>query len=325
MKDQYHREIDYVRISVTDRCNFRCRYCMPKEGAEFTDHSNIMTYEEILRFCEAAVRTGIHNVKITGGEPFVRKGVCGLIRRICRISGIRSVTVTTNGMLLEKYLHELEEAEVAGINVSLDTLDPVRFRQITGCNGLAQVLTGICKAAKTEIPVKINCIPIRGWNEEELVQIASLAMQFPVTVRFIEMMPVGMGKDYRGIPQDEVMERLERYLGRMIPVEDRLGNGPAAYFCSLHSRGHIGFISALSHEFCSSCNRIRLTADGILKPCLNYESCVNLRQEMREGITDPELERLLREAIYRKPRRHAFGEEQEKELKEMRRMAEIGG
>ncbi len=325
MRDQYQREIDYVRISVTDRCNFRCRYCMPREGVKFADRSEIMTCEEILRFCRAVSGIGIHKVKITGGEPLVRRGVCDLIREIRRIPGIESVTLTTNGMLLGEYLPALEDAGLTGINVSLDTLNTVKFRRITGTDGFSEVWKGICKAVKTSIPVKINCIPMREWNEDELADMAFLAKQFPVMVRFIEMMPMGKGRDYTGIPQEEVKDILRKRFGKMAAAKGRFGNGPAVYYELSDFQGKVGFISAVSHEFCGACNRIRLTADGILKPCLNYAGRVNLRQEMRSGITDQELRYLVKEAIYWKPRRHGFGDEAEEEIKEKRRMAGIGG
>ena len=325
MRDQYQREIDYLRISVTDRCNFRCRYCMPAKGVEFVEHSEIMTYEEILRFLRIAAGTGIRKVKVTGGEPLVRKGVCGFIRKVRNIPGIESVTLTTNGALLEEHLPELEAAGITGINVSLDTLDPEKFHQITRCDDFGRVWSGIHAAAQTKIPVKVNCIPMKGCNEKELAKIAALAKEYPITVRFIEMMPIGMGTGYARILQDEIKELLEDRFGTMELVDEILGNGPAGYYKIADFKGRIGFISAVSHEFCESCNRIRLTADGILKPCLNFESRVNLKEEMRSGMTDEELERLLKNVIYHKPRCHAFGDETKKDIQEKRRMAGIGG
>ncbi len=325
MRDQYQREIDYLRVSVTDRCNFRCRYCMPAKGVEFVDHSEIMTYEEILRFCRIVSGLGIRKVKITGGEPLVRKGVLSLVREVKNLPGIDSVTMTTNGALLKEYLPELEEAGLSGVNVSLDTLDRTRFYQITRCDEFDSVWSGLLEAVSSKIPVKINCIPIKGWNEGELVRIASLAKQYPIMVRFIEMMPIGMGSGYTRILQDEIKDILERQLGVMEPVDEILGNGPARYFRIADFKGRIGFISAVSHEFCETCNRIRLTADGILKPCLNYESHINLKQGMRSGMTDEELESLVRDVIYSKPRCHAFGDETKKELQEKRKMVGIGG
>ncbi len=325
MQDQYGREIDYLRISVTDRCNFRCKYCMPAEGVEPMCHSEIMTYEEILWLCRISVRLGIRKIKITGGEPLVRRDVCRLIKRICQIPEIESVTITTNGLLLKQYLPELEAAGVSGINISLDTLDRERFLQITRRDDFEKVWDGIREAVKSKIPVKINCIPMRGWNEDELEKIAGLAKWYPVMVRFIEMMPIGMGVEQAGIFQDEIKARLSERYGTMIPVNENLGNGPASYYQLPGFQGRVGFISAVSHEFCDTCNRIRLTADGILKSCLNYESQINIKEKMRNGIADQELEKILRDAIYRKPKCHAFGDVSKKEQQEKRRMVGIGG
>ncbi len=325
MKDQYQRLINYLRISVTDRCNLRCRYCMPEEGVESICHSEIMTYEELLRICGIAAKTGIQKIKITGGEPLVRKGVCKLIHGIRAIHGIDSVTITTNGSLLGEYLPELAEAGIAGINISLDTLDKEKFCQITRRNDFDKVWDGFLSAVRTGIPVKINCVPIRGFNDEELSQIAALAKEYPVTVRFIEIMPIGMGREYMGILQDEIREKLEAQYGAMVPTKEALGNGPAKYYKLSGFSGRIGFISALSHEFCEACNRIRLTADGILKPCLNYESHIDLKKSMREGASDLELERIFAEGIYQKPRCHAFGDMEKHGMWEKHQMWGIGG
>lgn len=334
MLDQYQREIDYIRISVTDRCNFRCRYYMPKEGIPSVGHGEILTYEELLRLLGIAAGLGICKVKITGGEPFVRKGICGFIREVCRIPGIESVTVTTNGALLTQYLPQLQRAGVSGINISLDTLDPGRFAQITGQDCFADVWDGLKQAVETGIPVKINCVSQRDGKEQELTDLAALAKRWPVAVRFIEMMPVGQGAEYGAVTQDEIRTILRQAYGEMQPVRGlsesesvrRLcGNGPAQYYTLPDFAGAIGFISAISHKFCDTCNRVRLTADGILKPCLAYEGHVNLKQRMREGATDRELEQLLRESIYAKPRCHEFDGAQTEAGRETRRMAEIGG
>lgn len=325
MKDQYQRTIDYLRISVTDRCNFRCQYCMPEEGVESIFHSEIMTYEEIIRLCRIAAKIGIQKIKITGGEPLVRRGVCKLIGDIREIQGIDSVTITTNGALLNEYLHELLEAGVSGINISLDTLNKEKFYQNTRRNDFDKVWDGFQDAVRMGIPVKVNCVPMLGFNEEELPQIAALAKKYPVIVRFIEMMPIGMGMEYTGILQDDIREILETQYGIMNPAKEILGNGPAKYYKLPDFLGAVGFISAVSHEFCEECNRIRLTADGILKPCLNYESDINLKKRMREGAEDTELEQMFLEGIYKKPKCHSFGERGRKDKREKRRMSEIGG
>ena len=324
MQDQYNRKIDYLRISVTDKCNFRCMYCMPEEGVDYIDHKDILRFEEVIRICRCAVKLGIRKIKITGGEPLIRRGVCELIREINGIKGIDSITLTTNGYRLQEFLQELKEAGVTGINVSLDTLDEERFQKITRHEGLEAVLGGIHEAVRIGISsVKVNCVPMRV-NSDDFAEVAMLAKDEPVHVRFIEMMPVGIGKEFGRIEQKEIMKKLEEKIGPLMPVEEKLGNGPARYYCVQDFQGRIGFISAVSHEFCQDCNRIRLTADGYLKLCLNYDSHVNVRDFIRSGITDEQLEDFLREAVYHKPRRHGF-EEQDNEEREDRRMAGIGG
>lgn len=325
MLDRYQRKVDYLRVSVTDRCNFRCLYCMPEEGVDPVCRSEIMTYEEIVRLCRIAVKTGIRKIKITGGEPLVRREVCALIREIRGIRGVDSVTITTNGSLLEGCLPALAEAGISGINISLDTLDREKFCRITGRNDFDRVWSGFLKAVKTGIPVKVNCVPMRGVNEDELAELAALARKMPVAVRFIEMMPVGMGAGREGIRQHEVCRILEERYGALVPVKETLGNGPAGYYQLPEFSGKIGFISAVSHGFCGKCNRIRLTADGILKPCLNYESHIDLKKAMRDGLTDSELEQMFCEGILKKPKCHSFGEPEERGMWETRTMSGIGG
>lgn len=306
MKDQYQRDVDYIRISVTDRCNYRCQYCLPREGIETAAHRDVMTYEEIIRLVKAAAKAGITKVKITGGEPLVRKGVCGLIQNIRRIPGIESVTMTTNGALLRRFLPELAVSGVSEINISLNTMDKEKYRRLTGRGDFSEVWEGIRKTIIAGIPVKVNCVPMPGINEDEIVDMAALAWKYPITVRFIEMMPIGKGKEYTAITQDEIKVILEAQFGYMEPVKEDIGNGPAVYYQFSEFRGKIGFISALSRKFCRSCNRIRIQADGTLKLCLNYEGHMNLKQEMRNGIDDEELELLLKDCIYMKPKCHDF-------------------
>ncbi|MCI9633477.1 GTP 3',8-cyclase MoaA [Schaedlerella arabinosiphila] len=306
MKDQYQRVVDYIRISVTDRCNYRCQYCMPREGVEPMPHSEVMTYDEILRLVKAAAGAGITKVKITGGEPLVRKGVCGLIRNIRLVPGIESVTLTTNGALLCRFLPDLAAAGVSGINISLDTLDKDKFHRLTRRGEFSEVWEGIRQTILAGIPVKVNCVPMVGINEDELVDMAALAWKYPITVRFIEMMPIGLGSGYTAVTQDEIKKLLEAQFGYMELVKESVGNGPAVYYQLPEFRGKIGFISALSRKFCRSCNRIRVKADGTLKLCLNYEGHINLKQEMRNGIDDRELQQLLQDCIYMKPKCHDF-------------------
>ncbi len=334
MEDLFHREIDYLRISVTDRCNFRCSYCMPSGEFAHLSHKDILSYEEIVRLCTLFAGLGIKKVKLTGGEPLMRKDFPLLVEKIHKIKGINQVTMTSNGAVLEDYLEELKIAGLDGVNISLDTLDRVQFKEVTGTDDLPRVLSSIQKALEVGITsVKINCVPMRGINEDELVRLAAYAKSSPVEVRFIEMMPIGKGKDFHGLKEDEIIHLLEDSYGSMQPVEKRLGNGPARYYKPEGFVGHIGLISALSHKFCKQCNRIRLTSDGILKTCLQYQGYTNLKKLLRDGVKDEELIRIIRQNVLDKPECHQFQKEgttpsqtiQEKEVMEGRVMTSIGG
>lgn len=330
IKDLFHRKIDYVRISVTDRCNFRCTYCMPQGQFIPMSHTDILTFEEIERLCRIFADVGIHKVKLTGGEPLARKDFVSLVRKINQIKGIEQVTMTTNGSLLGGYVSELAEAGLAGINISLDTLKPDVFRELTGTEELSNVLDAIHKTSRAGIPsVKINCVPMKGVNDDEICEIAAFAKDAPIEVRFIEMMPIGQGKGQAGIGEEEVRRKLETVYGSLKPVNAQLGNGPASYVQPEGFQGHIGFISALSHKFCESCNRIRLTSDGILKPCLQYAGRVSLKEMLRGKASDEQIEAVIRQTILEKPQCHQFREtndvDSKKEALEERIMAGIGG
>ena len=268
MLDKLNRKIDYLRISVIDRCNLRCVYCMPEEGIESIPHDEILTYDEILRICEIVSELGIRKIKITGGEPLVRKDIVNLIRDIKNIDKIEQVTLTTNGILLHEMLDDLYDAGIDAINISLDTLNKDNFKKITRRDGLEKVLMSIDKAYDLGIRVKINCLAIRDFNLRELVEIASFAKDREIDVRFIELMPIGFGKKYTQIDNDEILSILESRFGTFEIVTEKRGNGPAKYYRNQNMKGCIGFISAISHEFCESCNRIRLTSSGFLKLCL---------------------------------------------------------
>ena len=259
MKDRYNRTIDYMRISITDRCNLRCTYCMPQE-ITLTSMENILTYEEILRICNAAVELGITRFKVTGGEPLVRKGCVTLIREMKRIPGIEQVTMTTNGVLLGQYLEELISAGIDGINISLDTLDADRYERITGKNELSAVMENIGRAINSGIRVKLNAVLQNGVNEDEWEHIALLARMNRLDVRFIEMMPIGFGKNCRGVSGRELFEKMKTRWPDLETVEDIHGNGPAVYYHVPGWKGSIGLINAIHGKFCASCNRIRLTS-----------------------------------------------------------------
>lgn len=325
MLDKLNRKIDYLRISVIDRCNLRCVYCMPEEGIESIPHDEILTYDEILRICEIVSELGIRKIKITGGEPLVRKDIVNLIRDIKNIDKIEQVTLTTNGILLHEMLDDLYDAGIDAINISLDTLNKDNFKKITRRDGLEKVLMSIDKAYDLGIRVKINCLAIRDFNLREIVEIASFAKDREIDVRFIELMPIGFGKKYNQIDNDEILSILESRFGTFEIVTEKRGNGPAKYYRNQNMKGCIGFISAISHEFCESCNRIRLTSSGFLKLCLHYNKGIDLKEPIRNGISDEDLKKLIHDTIWNKPISHKFGHASEEQDIELKNMVQIGG
>ncbi len=306
MKDQFNREINYARISVTDRCNLRCRYCMPECGVKKLSHADILTLEEILSVAEIFSRLGIKKIRITGGEPLLRRNLPDLIRKIKDIRGIEQVTLTTNGVLLKNFAQELISAGLDGINLSLDTLNEKTFSDLTRRKLFPQILEGF-QDLIGKIPLKINCVPLRGVNDEEILKIAALAENNSISVRFIELMPIGCAFEsgLRGIPTAEIFSTLEKNFGELIPIYSKNSlQGPAQYFKIKNFSGQIGFIDALEHKFCGNCNRIRLTAEGFLKTCLSFDSGLDIKNLLRSG--DKNLEERIRETIYRKPREHSW-------------------
>ena len=331
MEDQYGRKIDYMRVSVTDRCNLRCIYCMPPEGIQSIPHDQILTFDEIARVCRIGSGLGISKIRLTGGEPLVRKGLTGLVKMVRKIPGIEMISLTTNGILLSDNINELVSNGLDGVNISLDTLDPVGYRELTRGGELERALGGLRAAlAFPRLSVKINCVLLDDAGEEDWIRLASLARERDVEVRFIEMMPVGLGKKFRGRNSDEVLKVLESSFGTSEKYTGRLGSGPAAYVQFSGFRGRIGFISAVSHRFCSSCNRVRLTSEGMLKPCLQYGGGADLRELLRSGADDGQIEEKMRETVFRKPAGHHFTEEREmtdreRSCLEEKEMWSIGG
>lgn len=322
MIDGFRRTIDYIRLSVTDRCNLRCRYCMPPEGITCLPMHEILSYEETIHLCEIFAGLGIHKIKITGGEPFVRRNICHLIREIKAIPGIDSVTVTTNGTMALQHLEELKSIGIDGINFSLDTLNPEIFKQITGSDGLSDVLCAIDRAAALDIPnIKINCVPVQGVNTQDIPDIAAFAKDSPIHVRYIEMMPIGLGKEFQTVTEADIRQILETAYGPLQPIEGRFGNGPAHYSHIAGFKGHIGFISAMSHMFCEQCNRVRLTADGQMKTCLFYESGIDLKGLLRNHYSDEEIAHHIALALQDKPKDHDL----DSLSPEHRGMSQIGG
>ena len=325
MFDRYQREIHYLRLSVTDLCNLRCRYCMP-DGVEKLEREAVLTYEEFLRLAALFARCGIDTVRVTGGEPLVRKNVAQLVAGLKETPGIRRVTLTTNAVLLAEQLPALLDAGLDSVNISLDTLRPEVFRQITARDNFAAVQAGLQAALQSGLPVKLNCVPQAGVNEGELEQLAALARDNAMQVRFIEMMPIGYGAAMPCISGPELRARFARRWPELAPLsaaqEHALGDGPAVYYTVPGWQGSIGFIAAVHGKFCASCNRVRLTSQGFLRPCLASETGCDLRALLRSGADDAQLLTAIRETIWAKPREHHFNDSS---MPATRGMYRIGG
>jgi len=325
--DSYNRPIRYLRISVTDRCNLRCVYCMPACGIEQKEHEAILRYEEIVRVVEIAVAHGINSVRITGGEPLVRKGVVELVRMLAQIEGLEDLSMTTNGILLEEFAQPLAEAGLKRVNVSLDTLDREKFRRITRGGKLQKVWRGILAAEQAGLmPLKINTVVMRGVNEDEILDLARLSLDHPWHIRFIEWMPINYlpNLDFKELEQESFFVPVEIIYQKLIglnlePVDGDRGYGPARLFRPQNGIGLIGIIAAVSEHFCDRCNRLRLTADGKLRPCLFSNEEIDLFSALRSG---DEILPLFLKAIKQKPGGHRLGIQP---YHSSRNMNEIGG
>jgi cyclic pyranopterin phosphate synthase len=327
MKDSFGREIDYLRLSVTDRCNLRCVYCMGEAGVEWKPHREMLSFEELERLCALFAALGIRKIKITGGEPLVKKGVVPFIARVRRIPGITDVTLTTNGVLLEGYLDELASAGVSSVNVSLDTLDRRMFRQLTGRDEFERVSGAIHAALRKDFRVKINAALLRGLNDGDnggIEDFARFARDNGVCVRFIELMPLGAASAYEMVPSAETLVRVSRVIKDLAPVSERQGNGPAVYYTAPGMKGKIGFISAMSSCFCAVCNRLRLDSPGRLKPCLSSSLSCDLKALVRGGADDETLKAAIRETAMLKPPAHIFADRTNAALRDAA-MFKIGG
>jgi cyclic pyranopterin phosphate synthase len=324
--DNFNRPISYLRVSVTDRCNLRCVYCMPPEGVPWRPHGEILRYEEVETVVRAAASLGISKVRLTGGEPLLRLGIVNLVAMIARIPGIDDLAMTTNGTLLARYAEGLKAAGLHRVNVSLDTLRPERFRTITRLGEMSDTLEGIAAAKEAGlVPVKVNTVVIRGLNDNEAVDFARLTYAPDWHVRFIEVMPLGDNADWAGngyVPMGEVRERIERELGELRPAKLGGGGGPARYYRLPGTQGTVGFITPISEHFCYQCNRLRLTADGKLRPCLLSDYEIDLRTPLRQGATIEDIKHLIVEAVRAKPERHHLSEQV---IPQGRAMSEIGG
>lgn len=307
--DGYGRKINYLRLSVTDRCNLRCRYCMPAEGVEKLGHGDLLSYEELHRMARACVASGIQKIRVTGGEPLVRKGLVGFLEKLAAIPGLRELVLTTNGILLEEMAFSLRRAGVARLNVSLDSLDPENFARITRGGDLSRVIAGIEAAERAGFPpVKINMVVMRGINDHEILRFAELTREKPCTVRFIEYMPTLRDPEWdaRAMPGNEIMQRIaERY--SLLPLVGSELSGPARNFRIEGAAGTLGVITPVSGHFCASCNRIRMTASGAARGCLFSESSADLKTLLSYGDSW-----MLRHSLHRivagKPGRHSLGE-----------------
>ncbi|WP_408956608.1 GTP 3',8-cyclase MoaA [Natroniella sp. ANB-PHB2] len=322
--DPLGRKIDYLRIAITDRCNLRCQYCMPEEGVKSLSQQRILRYEELIKVVQVGARLGIKKVRLTGGDPLVRKGVVNFVQMLNKIEGIEEISLTTNGLLLEEKGQGLLEAGLDRVNISLDTLEQGKFREITKIGGFKQVWAGIEKALELELaPIKINMVLMKGINDDEVFDFINLTREYPLHVRFIEFMPIGgkrseQEEKYLSIAE---LKRKIKEREKLLPSKFVIGNGPANYYRVAGASGTIGFISPISNHFCTSCNRIRLTATGYLRPCLCSDDEINLKELIRNNSNQERLMERFLEAVTYKPKQHHLGEE----TSLVKHMSQIGG
>lgn len=323
MRDKFGRQIDYIRISLTDRCNLRCKYCMPEEGVKLLKHEDILTYEEIIILSKIFISLGIKNFKLTGGEPLVRRDVSQLVKSLKNIEGIGEVTMTTNGVLLEEYGSDLVEAGIDRINISLDSLNPTKYQEITGRNFLDKVFHGInLLLSKGFDKVKINTVPIKPLDENDMDRLIDLGRENPIDIRFIKMMPIGIADSSLGYSKKEMLDLIEKKLGPSRIFYGKRGNGPAEYYSFKNYMSKIGFIDAMNNNFCSQCNRIRLSATGSIKPCLYYDAGESLKPYIY-SLAEDELKEKIKDIVYNKPLKHHMLENKMNEDK--KNMNQIGG
>lgn len=304
--DPYNRHLNYLRISITDRCNLKCIYCVPRDLIPRLSHDEILTYEEILRLVRIGIRLGISKIRVTGGEPLVRKGVYGFLTDLSGLDGLADLSLTTNGVSLKTNLNKIKAAGINRINISLDTLDRTKFEHITGLDLFDQVWQGIEMALGMGFhPIKLNIVALKGINDDELTDMARLSFDYPLHIRFIEYMPMGESQIGNGplLLAPEIKRRIS-VLGRLIPVPNTKNDGPAQRYHFEGAAGEIGFIHALSHHFCDRCNRLRLTARGQLRPCLLSDHHEDVRGIMRTGGTDEQLAEVFFKAVRHKPSDH---------------------
>ena len=305
--DRYKRHLNYLRISITDRCNLKCLYCMPSGPGHKMDHEEILRYEEILRIVRIGIRLGISKVRITGGEPLVRTDCCDFLETLAKLRGLNDISLTTNGVLLSDYIDRIVSAGIKRVNISLDTLDRQKYAEITGVDAFDRVWRGIQAAYEKGMhPIKINVVALNGINDEELADLAALSFQHPFHIRFIEYMPIGQTRQCDKAPllYPDIRTRIEK-LGELLPVARQANDGPAMRYKFNGAIGEIGFISAVSHHFCEQCNRLRLTADGRIRSCLLSDIHEDIKTPLRNGRLDTDLANIFFRAVRRKPFQHA--------------------
>ena len=319
MKDSLGREIDYLRISLTESCNLRCIYCMP-EGVAPKVCGETLTKENIFDIVEVAVELNIKKIRLTGGEPLLRQDIVEIVQGI-KDRGIEKIYITTNGILLYEKIEKLKKAGLKGVNISLDTLDREQFNYITRGGDLERVLQGIEKALNLNLEVKINSVIMKDINENAIEELAKLTLNSQLDVRFIELMPIGQGKKFTGISNNDIYNRLEKTFEFDRNYKEI--KGVSTYYKLKDSKGNIGFISPINSCFCETCNKIRLTSDGVIKRCLNSKGNTNIKESLDKNVEKEEIKEILEQEIFKKPERHLFGKENKDE--ELKNMNAIGG
>ncbi len=318
MKDSFGREINYLRVSLTDRCNLRCEYCMPEKGVDKLKHEDILSLEDIYEVIKVFVDLGINKIRFTGGEPLVRLGVVDLISKVSKLDGVKEIAMTTNGTLLEKYAKELKEAGLSRVNISLDTLDREKYKEITRGGDINKVLNGINAAKEVGLtPIKINTVLIGGFNEDEISDFVDLTMDKDIDIRFIELMPIGQAAGFakeKFIPNTRILEAIDDF----IPVEAKDKSSPAAYYRRPKAKGRVGIINPISCKFCKDCNRVRLTSTGKLKLCLHSNREIDIKKAFDNN---EDIRKLISDAILTKEEEHHL---EDKEYIS-RNMNQIGG
>ena len=324
MRDKLNRNIDYLRLSITDRCNLRCKYCMGDKDIVFLPKDELLSVEEIGRVTKIFSDLGIKKIRITGGEPLVRRNFRDIVETINNIEDIEEINITTNGIRLSEELEFLKDKKIHSLNISLDTLKKDLFKEITGGGDLDKVLFSLHRAIELKFKrIKLNVVLVRGKNDNEIMDFVNLTEKYPIDIRFIELMPIGLGKEYVPISNDEVKDIILKEK-KLTPFDERIGAGPATYYKTEKGIGCVGFITPISHNFCEKCNRVRVTPEGFLKFCLHWNDGLNLKGLLRAGVSDELIKEKIQLAIDSKPDRHKM-EKKDDENFDKRYMNEIGG